>query len=67
MTEDSLQIKAFESNLKQQVIMSKSRPITNKSATRIHSSTAKSTTSENVVKGSFAARAQSVGSKNTNK
>ena len=67
MIEDSLQIKAFKSNLKQQVIMSKSRPMTNKSAARIQSSTAKSSTSGKVVKGSFTARAQSAGSKNTNK
>ena len=47
--------------------MSKSRPMTNKAAARIQSSSAKSSTSGKVVKGSFAARAQSAGSKNTNK
>ncbi|MDO6600637.1 hypothetical protein [Tenacibaculum sp. 1_MG-2023] len=47
--------------------MSKSRSMTSKAAARIQSATAKSSTSGNVTKGSFAARAQSAGAKNTNK
>jgi hypothetical protein len=47
--------------------MSKSQKMTSKAASRIQSATAKSSTSGNVIKGSFAARAQSAGSKNNNK
>lgn len=44
--------------------MSKSKPMTSKSASRIQSSTAKSGT---VTKGSFAARAQSAAAKGAKK
>lgn len=47
--------------------MSKSKPMNSTAAARIQSATAKSSTSGNVAKGSFAARAQSAGAKNSNK
>ncbi|QRM90770.1 hypothetical protein FG167_16495 [Lacinutrix sp. WUR7] len=47
--------------------MSKSRPMTSKAAARIQSSTARSSNSGGVTKGSFTARAQSAGAKNANK
>lgn len=47
--------------------MSKSKPMTKTAAARIQSSTAKTSNSGNVVKGSFAARAQSAAAKSSKK
>lgn len=47
--------------------MSKPKPMTSTAAARIQSAAAKSSTSGNVTKASFAARAQSAGAKNRNK
>ncbi|MEO8934881.1 MAG: hypothetical protein ABI295_11300 [Xanthomarina sp.] len=47
--------------------MSKSQPMSSKAASRITSSSAKSSGSGNVTKGSFAARATSAASKNRSK
>jgi len=45
--------------------MSKSKPMSKAAAARIQSSTAKSSSTGNVSKGSFAARAQRAAAKNT--
>lgn len=45
--------------------MSKSRPMTTAAAARISSATAKNSSSGNIAKSSFAARAQSAAAKNT--
>ncbi|MCL5129351.1 hypothetical protein [Algibacter sp. L4_22] len=47
--------------------MSKSKPMTRTAASRIQSSTAKTSNSGNVAKGSFAAKAQSAAAKNSKK
>ncbi|WP_405293746.1 hypothetical protein [Algibacter sp. Ld11] len=47
--------------------MSKSKPMTRTAAARIQSSTAKTSNSGNVAKGSFAAKAQSAVAKNFKK
>ncbi|XMO86739.1 hypothetical protein AAFN75_00240 [Algibacter sp. AS12] len=47
--------------------MSKSKPMTRTAASRIQSSTAKTSNSGNVAKGSFAAKAQSAAAKNFKK
>ena len=47
--------------------MSKSKPMTRTAASRIQSSTAKTSKSGSVTKGSFAARAQSSAAKNSKK
>jgi hypothetical protein len=46
--------------------MSEFKPMTSKAAARNQRSTAKSSTSGNVTKGSFAVRTKSTGAKNTN-
>ncbi|MBO3098280.1 hypothetical protein [Gelidibacter pelagius] len=47
--------------------MSKSKSMSSQAASRIQSSSAKSSNSGGVAKGSFASRAQSSASKNSNK
>ncbi|WP_282147881.1 hypothetical protein [Algibacter lectus] len=47
--------------------MSKSKAMSSKAASRIQSSTAKTSNSGNVAKGSFAAKAQSGAAKNSKK
>ena len=47
--------------------MSKQTPMSKEAAARIQSSTAKTSNSGSVSKGSFAARAQSAAAKNSNK